>query len=628
MQSLYQEVIYKSKYSRWIEEEKRRENWDETVDRYIDFFKNKFENTKGIPWKDLRTAIFNLEVMPSMRALMTAGKALERDFIANYNCSYVAIDSPRAFDEAMFVLMNGVGVGFSVERQYIQKLPEISEEFHHTDSTIVVKDSKIGWATSFRELLSLLWSGQIPKYDTSKLRLAGAKLKTFGGRASGPEPLENLFEFAINLFKNASGRKLTSIECHDLMCSVSEVVVVGGVRRAACISLSNLSDDRMRGAKHGQWWVDNPQRALANNSALYTEKPDIGIFMQEWLALYESKSGERGIVNRQALQKQVAKTGRRDSEHEFGLNPCAEAILRPFGLCNLTEVIIRENDSPDEVLRKTKLATILGTLQASLTNFRYLRQIWKKNAEEEALLGVSLTGIMDNPVFANKTKNDDLPQLLHMLKTIAIATNKEYASLIGINQAGQVSLVKPSGTISQLCDTASGIHPRFAPYYIRRIRIDKKDSIGRVLIESGIPVEEDHMNPSNYVFCFPIKAPKKSVFVKDVSAIDQLDHWMIYQKNWCEGNPSCTIYVKEDEWLEVGAWVYENFDDIGGLSFLPLSNHTYKQQPYTEITKEEYISANKTMPTNIDWELLSSYEDDDETTGMQTLACTGNSCEI
>ena len=625
---LYQQVIYKSRYSRWLDSESRREGWEETIDRYLDYFKGKFPDVKGIPWKDLRSAIYNLEVMPSMRSLMTAGKALERDMCAGYNCSYIVIDSPRCFDEAMYILMCGVGAGFSVERQYINKLPEIAEEFYETDTVIVVNDSKIGWAGAFRELLSLLWAGQIPKWDVSKVRPSGAKLKTFGGRASGPDPLEDLFRFSIALLKNASGRKLNSLECHDLMCKIGEVVVVGGVRRSACISLSNLSDDRMRLAKHGQWWNENPQRQLANNSAVYADFPEIGIFMQEWISLYDSKSGERGIVNRRALKSKAESTGRRDINHDFGVNPCGEIILRPNQFCNLTEAVIREYDTVEDILRKTKLAAILGTLQASLTDFRYLRKIWKRNTEEEALLGVSLTGIMDDPVFAGSEQVAKLPEILEQLKQITIDTNKVFAKKIGINPATSITCVKPSGTVSQLVDSASGIHPRFAPFYIRRIRMDKKDPVSQVLIESNIPYENDEGNNSNYIFAFPRKSPEDSVCVKDVSAIEQLEHWKIYRTNWCEHNPSVTIYIREHEWLEVGAWVYKNFDDVGGLSFLPLSNHTYRQQPYTEINEKEYVAAEKAMPTEINWDRLNDIEKEDNTNATHEFACQGGACEI
>lgn len=625
---VYQDVIYKSRYSRWIEEESRRENWDETVDRYINFFKEKHSETKGIPWKDLRTAIYNLEIMPSMRAFMTAGKALDRDNVAGYNCSFIAVDTPRAFDEALYILCCGTGVGFTVERQYTNKLPEISEDFHDTDTVIVVKDSKIGWATSFRELLSLLWSGQIPKWDVSKVRPAGAKLKTFGGRASGPDPLEDLFRFSVRMFQNASGRKLNSIECHDLMCKVAEIVVCGGVRRSALISLSNLSDDRMRMAKHGQWWDSEPQRQLANNSAVYTDFPDMQIFMQEWFSLYESKSGERGIVNRRALKKQAEKTGRRDSEHDFGCNPCGEIILRPNQFCNLTEVVIRENDGLESLTRKVRLATILGTLQATLVDFRYLRKIWKKNTEEEALLGVSFTGIMDNLITSNRKGGMNTSSILDSLKQISIDTNEKFAKKLNINQATSITTVKPSGTVSQLVDCASGIHSRFSPYYVRSIRMDKKDPVSRVLIESGVPYEDDLMNTTAYVFSFPKKTPKNSSFVSQFDAIGQLEQWMLYKKYWCEHNPSVTIYVKENEWMKVGNWVYENFDDIGGLSFLPVSNHTYKQQPYNEITKEEYDEMVKLIPESIDWNLLSIYETEDETTSSRELACAAGQCEL
>lgn len=625
---IYQQVIYKSRYARWLDKENRRETWEETVDRYISYFQNVHKDIKGIPWGELRDSIYNMEVMPSMRALMTAGKALDRDHIAGYNCTGLAIDSPRAFDEAMYLLMCGAGLGFSVENHFISKLPEIAEEFHDTDTTIVVSDSRSGWASSFRELLSLLWSGRIPKWDTSKVRAAGERLKTFGGRASGPGPLEDLFRFTTHMFQNAAGRKLTSLECHDLMCKVSEIVVMGGVRRSAAVSHSDLSDDAMRAAKKGQWWVDNEQRQLANNSAIYDGTPDIGLFMQEWGSLYMSKSGERGIINRKALKAQAQKTGRRDVNHDFLLNPCAEAILRPSGgLCNLTEVIVRDDDTQETLKRKIRLATILGTLQASLTDFKYLRRIWKKNAEEEALLGVSLTGIMDSKLLANHTK-DNLPAVLNDFKELAVAVNKEYAAKIGTNQACQVTLVKPSGTVSQLVNCSSGIHPRYARHYIRRIRMDKKDPVSPVLIDSGVPYEDDHLNSSVYVFAFPIESPEDSIFIADMSAIDQLEHWLIYRNHWCEGNPSVTIYIEEHEWLEVGAWVYRNFDDIGGLAFLPYSDHIYKQAPYEEITEETYTQLVEAMPAEIDWAMLTKYEIEDQTTSSHELACSGGSCEL
>ena len=637
--SEYQSYIHTSRYARWLPDENRRESWEETVDRYIDFWVDRgllgFEDAET-----LANAIHGLEVMPSMRTLMTAGKALERDNVAGYNCSYLAVDNLKAFDEAMYVLMCGTGVGFSVERQYINLLPELAEEFHETDTTITVADSKIGWAKSYRELLSMLVNGQIPKWDVSKVRPAGAPLKTFGGRASGAEPLVDLFEFSIEVFKNAAGRKLTSIECHDLMCKVADIVVVGGVRRSALISLSNLTDERMRVAKSGQWWVDNPQRALANNSISYTEKPDMGIFMKEWEALYESKSGERGIFNREAARRSAQVSGRRDTEHDFGTNPCSEIILRSKQFCNLSEVVVRSGDTFDDLKRKVRLATILGTLQSTLTNFRYLSSVWKRNTEEERLLGVSLTGIMDHPVLSGtenpmdnpweeEGRKSELKQVLNELKEVAVETNKEWAEKLGIPQSVAITCVKPSGTVSQLVNSASGIHPRYSDYYIRTVRQDKKDPLADLMIEAGVPYEDDVMKPdSTYVFSFPMKAPEGSVMRDDRNAIEQLELWKVYQEAWSEHKPSITVYVKEDEWLEVGAWVYKNFDGISGVSFLPHSEHSYKQAPFQEITKEEYEEALKKMPTDIDFTNLVEFEKEDTTIGMKEYACTSGSCDI
>ncbi len=563
-----------------------------------------------------------------MRCLMTAGEALKRENIAGYNCSYVAVDRVQAFDEILYVLMNGTGVGFSVERQFVTKLPMVAEEFHPTNTVIQVADSKLGWAKGFKELIGLLYIGQIPKWDLSKVRPAGSPLKTFGGRASGPEPLENLFNFSVNTFKNAAGRKLSSIECHDIVCKIAEIVVVGGVRRSALISLSNLSDDRMRYAKSGQWWNDNSQRALANNSACYTEKPEIGIFMDEWKALYDSKSGERGIFNRASANKQAAKNGRREIEgHEFGTNPCSEIILRDRGFCNLSEVVIRENDTEETLLEKVRLATILGTFQSTLTNFKYLSSAWKKNCEEERLLGVSLTGIMDCQLTNGKNKN--LDELLLKLKNEAIKTNKKYAELLGIKQSVAITCVKPSGTVSQLVDAASGIHARHNPYYIRTVRGDKKDPLTKMMTDIGFPVEDDLMNPSHTaVFSFPMKVSNKSIFRTDMSAIEQLELWLTYQKSWCEHKPSVTISVKEHEWLEVGAWVYENFDYMSGVSFLPFSEHTYKQAPYQDCDEKQYKFLLERMPKKVDWNKLSDYENVDMTVGSQELACVAGGCEI
>jgi ribonucleoside-triphosphate reductase (thioredoxin) len=634
----YQSYIHISRYARWLPEKKRRETWEETVKRYIHFFIEKYsaDEIDYALMREIENAVFNLEVAPSMRCLMTAGPALERDNVAGYNCAYVAVESLRAFDEAMYVLCCGTGVGFSVERQYVSKLPEIAEEFYETDTTIVVADSKIGWAKAYREFLAMLVNGQIPKWDVSRVRAAGEPLKTFGGRASGPEPLVSLFEFSVEVFRNAAGRKLTSVECHDLMCKVADIVVVGGVRRSALISLSNLTDERMRNAKSGAWWESNPQRALANNSVCYTEKPDMGIFMREWESLYESKSGERGIFNRVSAKEQAGRSGRRDIEHEFGTNPCSEIILRSKQFCNLTEVIVRPTDSFDDLKRKVRLATILGTLQSTLTNFRYLSSAWKRNTEEERLLGVSLTGIMDHEVLSgkapwkalgDKTVQENLELWLKELKEHAVETNKEWADMLGIPASTAITCVKPSGTVSQLVNSSSGIHPRYSQWYIRTVRSDKKDPVSEMMISAGFPHEDDVTKPdSTYIFSFPMEAPKNSVMRNDVSAIEQLELWKVYQEHWCEHKPSITVYVKEEEWLEVGAWVYKHFDSVSGVSFLPHSNHAYKQAPYQEITEEEYKEWVAKMPTDIDWTTLD--ESEDLTKGSQELACTSGGCDI
>lgn len=628
----YQQFIHLSRYSRWIPEEGRRENWSETVGRYFDFFQEHVQSQTNYSItkkerEELEQAVLDLRVMPSMRCLMTAGEALKRENVSGYNCSYVAVDTPRAFDEILYVLMNGTGVGFSVERQDVAKLPVVAEEFHDTDTTIIVPDSKLGWAKSLRELIHLLYAGQVPSWDMSKVRPAGAPLKTFGGRASGPEPLDQLFRFVTNIFKNATGRKLNSLECHDIVCKIAEIVVVGGVRRSALISLSNLSDDRMRVAKSGQWWEDNAQRALANNSAAYTEKPEIGIFMDEWKSLYDSKSGERGIFNRESAKKQAGLNGRRDAEWDFGTNPCSEIILRSKQFCNLSEVVIRATDTMETLKEKVKLATILGTFQSTLTNFKYLSKPWNVNTQEERLLGVSLTGIMDNNLTNGKGKN--IEKNLAELKQIAVETNEKWAKKLGIPQSAAITCVKPSGTVSQLVDSASGIHARHNPYYIRTVRADKKDPLALFMKEAGFPCEDDVMKPDHtLVFSFPMKAPENAVFRMDMTAIEQLELWLAYQKNWCEHKPSVTISVKEHEWMEVGAWVYEHFDWMSGVSFLPFSEHVYKQAPYQDIDKESYEAELKAMPVNVDWSGLSAYETSDMTEGAQELACVAGGCEI
>lgn len=621
----YQAFIHTSRYARWLEDAGRRENWGETVDRYI----NNLVSSKMTPAvaNELRFAIMDLSVMPSMRALMTAGPALDRDNTAGYNCSYLPVDDPKSFDEAMFILLCGTGVGFSVERQFITKLPDVPDTMFDSETTVIVKDSKEGWAKALRQVIALLYSGEIPKWDVSKVRPAGAKLKTFGGRASGPAPLIDLFNFAVRIFTDAKGRKLSSMECHDLMCKIGEAVVVGGVRRSAMISLSNLSDDRMRHAKSGAWWENDPQRALANNSVSYTEKPDSLSFMREWMALVESGSGERGIFNRQASVAQAKKNGRRDPNFDFGTNPCSEIILRPYQFCNLTEVVVRATDSVDDLERKVRLATILGTIQSSYTKFPYLRKIWQKNTEEERLLGVSLTGIMDNPL--TTTKNKGLEKTLERLKQVAVETNAEWAERLGVPVSAAITCVKPSGTVSQLVDSASGIHARHSPYYIRTVRGDNKDPLTQFMKDQGIPNEPDVMKPdATTVFSFPMKAPKGAVCTADMSAIEQLEMWLAYQRSWCEHKPSVTINVRKDEWFEVGAFVYKHFDEMSGVSFLPYNEHTYQQAPYQECGKSDFTMLKSLMPKSIDWAKLSEYEQEDNTAGSQTLACSGDSCEI
>ncbi len=623
----YQSFIHKSRYARWIQDAGRRETWDETVGRYIDnVVRRVLPDSLHNLALECEQAILGLEVAPSMRAMMTAGPALDRDNTAGYNCSYLPVDDPKSFDEAMYILLCGTGVGFSVERQYVSKLPEVPQLFD-SDTTVVVKDSKEGWAKAFRQVLALLWAGEIPKWDVSRVRPAGARLKIFGGRASGPAPLVELFNFAITTFKNAQGRKLTSIECHDLMCFIGQIVVVGGVRRSAMISLSNLSDDRMRHAKSGQWWETAAWRALANNSVSYTEKPDMETFMREWQALVESKSGERGVFNRQASKNQAKKYKRRDPNYEFGTNPCSEIILRPYQFCNLTEVVIRATDTLADLERKVRIATILGTIQSSLTNFPYLRKVWSKNTEEERLLGVSLTGIMDNPLTTSENKG--LEKTLAHLRGVAVNTNAELADTLGIPHSTSITCVKPSGTVSQLVDSASGIHARHSAYYIRTVRGDNKDPLTQFMKDQGIPNEPCVMKgDTTTVFSFPVKSPRKSITRNDMTAIEQLETWLLYQRHWCEHKPSVTISVRDDEWMEVGAFVYKHFDEMSGVSFLPHSDHTYQQAPYQDVDKDAYNVLLKSMPKKIDWAGLSEYEKDDNTAAMQTMACTGDACEI
>jgi ribonucleoside-diphosphate reductase alpha chain len=681
----YEEFIFKSRYARWLESEGRREDWPETVERMVTFIKGQLKTNHNFKLDqkttdEIREAVLSFEVMPSMRSLMTSGPALARDNTAGYNCSYLPVDDPKSFDEAMFILLCGTGVGFSCEWKNVQKLPDVPDALYDSETVIMVRDSKEGWAKAFRQLIALLYSGEIPKWDVSRVRPAGARLKTFGGRASGPQPLVDLFEFTSNLFKNAAGRKLNCLEAHDIMCKVGEIVVVGGVRRSAMISLSDLSDKLLANAKsiydvqeyilinetdtewhytltmkEGQathptyriklnkethkwdrqqlesekkigWWVLEPQRALANNSATYEESPDVLTFMDEWSSLIASQSGERGIFNRDASRRTAEKTGRRDVNHEFGTNPCSEIVLRPYQFCNLSECVVREKDDLQDLKRKVRIATILGTFQSTLTHFPYLRKVWKSNTEEERLLGVSLTGIMDNAVLANTA---DSERWLQELRELAVETNKTWAKKLGIPQSASITCVKPSGTVSQLVDAASGIHTRHNPHYIRTVRGDKKDPLTQFMIDSGIPAEDCVMKPdTTVVFSFPKKAPTNAVCRNDKSAIKQLELWLLYQKFWCEHKPSVSITVKESEWLQVGAWVYDNFDDISGISFMPFSEHTYKQAPYQDCSVEEYEEMLSKMPAKINWSKLSEYEKEDNTISSQTLACTGGVCEI
>jgi ribonucleoside-diphosphate reductase alpha chain len=631
----YENFIALSRYAKWVESEGRRETWGETVDRYFTFMTNHLKtNHNYIPNEklvaELKEFVFERNVMPSMRSVMTSGAALERDNVAGYNCAFLPVDSPRSFDETMYVLMCGTGVGFSVEYKYINKLPPIPEKLEKSDTVIVVEDSKQGWAKAYRELLALLWTGHIPAIDVSKVRPAGARLKTMGGRSSGPQPLINLFDFTIAKFKNAAGRNLKPIECHDIMCKIGEVVVVGGVRRSAMISLSNINDIEMAQAKAGNWWEASPQRALSNNSVAYSRKPEMEQFIAEWKSLYDSKSGERGIYNVAAAQAQAAKFGRRDPDIHYGTNPCSEIILRPYQFCNLSEVVLRENDTKKDIQRKVELATILGTWQSTLTDFKYLRKIWKDNTEEERLLGVSLTGQFGHKFMSGKEDIISLEAFLMTLREKAREINKEESGKIGIPESAAITCVKPSGTVSQLVGVSSGMHPWHSPYYIRTVRGSKGDPISTFLKEVGIPVEDDVMKPNDtYVFSFPVKAPEGAIVRNDLTAIQHLDIWLVYQRAWCEHKPSITVSVKEDEWMEVGAWVYKNFDEVSGISFLPYSDHTYKQAPYQEVSKEEYEALVQKMPKNIRWEDLSFYETEDGTSPSATLACSSDgNCEL
>lgn len=623
--SVYEEFIYKSRYARWLEEENRREDWQETVERLVDYYAKQVDGKIDDVYEDLRHAIYNLEVMPSMRALMTAGPALDRCHVPAYNCAYLPVDSPRSFDEAMYILMCGTGVGFSVEKKYVDKLPRISEDFSPTDTVVTVGDSKEGWAKGFRELVSLLIAGQIPKWDVSRLRGKGERLKTFGGRASGPEPLVDLFRFTVAIFQGAAGRRLTSLECHDIMCKIGDIVVVGGVRRSAMISLSDVTDDRMRDAKSGNWWEHTGYRALANNSAVYEHrKPDMNLFLKETKALYDSKSGERGFFSRAACQAIAGRNGRRNPEFEFGTNPCSEIILRPFQFCNLTEIVVRSGDTLDDLLRKARVAAILGTIQSTFTDFKYLRKIWQDTCNEERLLGVSLTGVCDNLELLKD------PAVLRAIRDTVVSTNEDWADRLGVNRSTATTCIKPSGTVSQLVNSASGLHTRHSPYYLRTVRGDNKDPVTAFLKDRGVYNEPAFgKEDSTTVFYFPQKAPDSAITRHGQGAIEALELWEHLQDNYCEHKPSATINVKEEEWPAVFAWVYDKFDKLSGVSFLPYDGGIYKQAPYQEITEEEYNEWLEKHPTpSIDWADLSEFESEDHTTGSQELACSGGVCEI
>jgi len=627
--NLYRQFISLSRYARWKDEELRRETWDETVHRFISFMRNHLKENTSYELEEsledeLYQAIYMHEVMPSMRLLMTAGEPVEIDNICAYNCSYLAINRPQAFDEVLYILMNGTGVGFSVEKEDVDKLPEIPADIEKVDRTIIVGDSKLGWAKAFRQLLESLWNGEEVSVDYSKIRPMGSRLKTFGGRASGPDPLKKLFGFTVDTFREAAGRHLKPIEVHDIVCKIGSCVEVGGVRRSALISLSDLNDADLRVAKTGEWWREKSFRSQANNSAVYEGKPSMGQFMEEWVSLYNSKSGERGIFNRDACRTVISRNGRREANHKFGTNPCSEIILRDMQFCNLTEVVIRESDCTDTLMRKVQLATILGTFQASLTNFRHINPNFEQNCREEALLGVSLTGIMDNHLTASAD-----PELLTNLKATAISTNEKYADKLGINKSKAITCVKPSGTVSQLVDSASGIHPRHSEYYIRRVRGDLKDPMTQYMMANGFPHEQCSYQPENVVvFSFPQASPTSSIMRDQLSAIDHLKIWKRYQLYWCEHKPSITVSIKDHEWMEVGQFVWDNFELMSGISFLPYSEHTYEQAPYEEIDEDSYARMVTDLPCLDSWEGLKKWEVEDSTKGAQTAACVAGQCEI
>jgi ribonucleoside-diphosphate reductase alpha chain len=636
--SLYQQVIFKTRYARWVEEEGRRENWDETVKRYCDYFEDhlKEKHSHKIPRKVLKEvydSIYNLEVMPSMRTLMTSGKALESAEVANYNCAFLVVDAVRAFSEHMYVLMCGAGSGFSVERRFTEKLPEVPEELHPSDTTIIVADSRKGWCAAYNQYLNLLFAGNIAKVNVDKVRKEGTRLKTFGGYASGPGPLLDLFKHTEEIFRGAQGRQLRPIEVFSIMCYIAQIVVVGGVRRSATIALFDKDDIEMRTAKSGYWFNDPKRKhyAMANISAVFETKPAAAEFMDIWRDLVASKAGEPGILNRKALWEGAEAIGRATryedgSRIPYGVNPCSEIVLQPYSFCNLTGAAIRPEDTLEDIKKKVRVATIIGTWQATVTDFDYLRKVWQSNVEDERLLGVCLAGIMDHPVLSQTT--EESARWENELRELAWEVNKSIAEDIGINTTASVTAIKPAGNSGELYDVASGIHPRYAPYYIRSIRQSNGDPMTEFLKATGIPHEVSVQNARDSIFYFPVKSPEGAICAKDRTAIQQLEHWLHMKRNYATHTISATVYVREHEWIAVGAWVYDNFNEVTGLSFLPYDDHIYQQAPYTPCSAEDYEKARGKMPEEIDWSLLKHFEQSDSTTVSQEFACTGGSCAL
>ena len=630
------EFVYLRTYARWIEHEGRRETWIETIDRYLSFMReNLGEKLTKEDYSELRQALLKQEVMPSMRLLQFAGDAARKTNVCAYNCSYIAPSCVEDFGEVMYVSMCGTGVGFSVESQNVEALPQIEYQGGEKLATHIVADSKEGWCDALVLGMNTWYQGKDIEFDYSKLRPAGARLKTFGGKSSGPEPLQALLDFTRSKILSRQGRRLTNINVHDILCKIGEIVVAGGVRRSAMISLSDLDDEKMRHAKDGQFYMLQPQRSIANNSAVYLEKPTQEVFLSEWLALVKSGSGERGIFNRGSLIETLPKR-RVDLLKEKGLihgdritgiigtNPCAEIILQSKQFCNLSEVVARSDDDEKSLLRKIRLATLLGTYQASLTYFPYLSKAWQDNCEKERLLGVSITGQWDCQAVRDNN-------VLDKLKQAAIDANKEYAKRFNVNASTCITCVKPSGTVSQTVDSSSGMHPRHAPFYIRRIRISASDALFKMLKKQGVPyhpeVGQSEMDATTFVLDFPVKAPTNAVCKDNLTALEQLEHWRLVKENYTEHNPSVTISVGEDEWLQVANWVYQHWDIIGGLSFLPRFDHVYQLAPYEAITEEEYNALLKRFE-QLDFAQLFAYEHSDTTEVKRELACVGGACEI